>query len=178
MRAKSDEVKKRDSKRRGAGDSDVEKCFENFYCSGNVVAVVVQWLRSVQLFVNPWTATQQTSPPFTISRSLLKLISIESVMSCNHLILCCSNLLLPSVFPSIKVLSNELAPLIRWPEYWSYSFSISPSDEYSGLISLRMYWFYPLVVQETLKSILHTTIGKHQFFSTESFLWSNSHICT
>ena len=107
MRAKSDEVKKRDSKRRGAGDSDVEKCFENFYCSGNVVAVVVQWLRSVQLFVNPWTATQQTSPPFTISRSLLKLISIESVMSCNHLIFCCLLLLLPSIFPSIWVFSQR-----------------------------------------------------------------------
>ena len=102
-----------------------------------------------QLFVTPWTAARQTSLFFTVSQSLLKLMSIESVMSFNHLILC-RPLLLPSVFPSIRVLSNESVLCIRWPKYRSFSFSISPSNEFSGLISFRMNWLALLAVQGTL----------------------------
>ena len=101
------------------------------------VVVVFQLLSHVRLFATPWTAARQASLSFTISWSLLRLMSIESVMPSNHLILCCPLLLLPSVFPSISVFSNESVLHIRWPKYWSYSFSISPSKEYSGLISLR-----------------------------------------
>ena len=98
-----------------------------------VAAAVVQSLNLVWLFVTPWTAARQASQFFTISQSLLKLMSIESVMSSKHLILRCPHLLLPSIFPSIRVFSNETALYIRWPKYWSFSFSISPSNEYSGL---------------------------------------------
>ena len=115
----------------------------------NTVAIV-QSLHRVQLFVTPWTAACQASLSFTISWSLLKLMSIESVMLPNHLILCCPLLLLPSVFPSIKVFSNELALCIRWPKYWSFNFSISPSNEYSGVISFRIDWLDLLAVQGTL----------------------------
>ena len=100
---------------------------------------------------------------------LLKLMSIESVMPFNHLILCHSLLLLPSIFPSIRVFSNESAFCIRWPKYWSASFSISPSNQYSGLISFRIEWFDLLALQGTLKSLL--TIQKHQFFSAQPSLW-------
>ena len=116
-------------------------------------AVVIQLLSQVQLLATPWTAAHQSSLPFTISRSLLKLTSIESVMPSNHLILCCPLLLLPSIFPSIRVSSNELALHIRWPKYWSFNFSISPSNEYS-LVSFRIDWFDLLAVQGTLKSLL------------------------
>ena len=98
----------------------------------------VQLLRHVQLFAAPWTAASQASLSITNSRSLLKLMSIQSVMSCNHLILCRPLLLLPSIFPSIRVFSNESVRPIRWHWYWSFSFNISPSNEYSGLISFRM----------------------------------------
>ena len=101
---------------------------------------VDQLTSCVQLFATPWTAARQASPSFTISQSLLKLMSIESVMPSNHLILCHPLLLLPSIFQSIRVFSNELALRIRWPKYWSFRFSISPSNEYSGLISFRMDW--------------------------------------
>ena len=104
------------------------------------------------LFVTPWTAIYQASLPFTVSQSLLKLISIESVMPSNHLIFC-HPLLLPSVFPSIRVFSNESAVQIRWRKYWSFSFGSSPSNEYSGLISFRIYWFDLLAVQGTLESV-------------------------
>ena len=104
--------------------------------------------------MTPWTAAHQSSLSFTISRSLLKLMSIESVMPSNHLILCRPLLLLPSIFPSIRVFSSESALHIRWPKYWSFSFSISPSSEYSGLISFRMDWLDLLAVQGTLKSLL------------------------
>ena len=103
---------------------------------------------------NPWTAARQASPSITNSRSLLKLMSIESVMPSNRLILCHPFLLLPSVFPSIRVFSNESALHIRWPKYWTFGFSISPSNEYSGLISLRIDWLDLLAVQGTLKSLL------------------------
>ena len=102
----------------------------------------------------PWTAAHQASLSITNSRSLLKLMSIKSVMPSNHLILCRSLLLLPSIFPSITVFSNESALHIKWPKYWSFSFSISPSSEYSGLISFRIDWFDLLAVQGTLKRLL------------------------
>ena len=104
--------------------------------------------------MTPWTAACQPSLSITNSQSLLKLMSIESVMPSNHLILCHSLLLLPSIFPSIRVFSYVSALCIRWPKYWSFSFSISPSNEYSGLISFRMDWFDLLAVQGTLKSLL------------------------
>ena len=97
-------------------------------------------------------------------------------MLSNHLILCCPLLLLPSIFPSIRVFSNESALHIRWPKYWSFSFSISPSNDYSGLLSFRIDWFDLLAVQGTLKSLLITTIQKHKFFGIQPSLWSNSHL--
>ena len=103
----------------------------------NSFVVVVQWLSCVQLFATPWTAAHQAPLSFTVSGNLLTFMSIESVIPSNHLILCCP-LLLPSICPSIRVFSNELALLIRWPNYWSFSFSISPFIEYSELISFRM----------------------------------------
>ena len=105
------------------------------------------------LFETPWTAAHQASPSITNSQALLKLMSIESVMPSNHLILC-HPLLLPSFFPSIRVFSNESVLLIRWPKYWSFSFSISPYNEYSGLISFRMDWLDLPAVQGTLKNLL------------------------
>ena len=126
----------------------------------------VQLLSSVWLFVTPCTAAHQASLSITNSQSLLKLMSIKSVMLSNHLILCCPLLLLPSIFPSIRVFSNEPILRIRWPEYWSFSFSINPSSEYSGLISFRMDWLDLLAVQGTLKSLLQHH-QKHQFFSDE-----------
>ena len=114
---------------------------------------IVQSFSHVWLFVTPWTAALQAFLSFTIFWSLLKLMSIELVMLFNHLILCHSLLFLPSIFPSIRVFSNELVLCIRWPQYWSFSFSISPSNEYSGLISFRIDWFDLFAVQETLKSL-------------------------
>ena len=113
--------------------------------------VVVVSCSFVSNSVTPWTAALQASLSFTISRCLFKLISIESVMPPSHLTLCCPLLLLPSIFPSIRVFSNELALLIRWPKYWSYSFSINPSNGYSELISFRIDWFDLLAVQGILK---------------------------
>ena len=130
--------------------------------------VVVQSLSHVQLFATPWTAAHQVSPSFTISWSLLKLMSIESVMLSNHLILCCPLFLLPSIFPSIRVFSNVLALCIRWPKYWSFSFSISPSNGYSGLLFFRIDWSDFLAVHRTLKSL-------HQHHSLKaSILWSSA----
>ena len=110
-------------------------------------------LRRVQLFVTPWTAAYQAFLSFTISWNLFKLMSIESLMPSNHLIFCCL-LLLPSIIASFRAFSSELTLHIRWPKYWSFSFSLSPSSEYSGLISFRMDWLYLLAVQGTLKSLL------------------------
>ena len=115
---------------------------------------VVQSLSHVQLFATPSTAAHQASLSITMSQSLLKLMSIELVMLSSHLILCCPLLLLRSIFPSIRVFSNELVLCIRWPKYWSFSFSISPSSEYSGLISFRIDWLDLLAVQGTLQSLL------------------------
>ena len=125
----------------------------NSACS-SIVVVVVQSLSHVRLFATPGAAALQASLSFTISQSLLKLTSIESVMPSNHLILCHPLLLLSSIFPSIKVFSNESALCIRWPKYWSFSFSINPSNEYSRLISFGMDWLDLLEVQGTLKSFL------------------------
>ena len=127
----------------------------------------------------PWTAARQASLSITNSQSLLKLMSIELVMPSNYLILCRPLLLPPSIFPSIRVFSNESVLCIRWPKYRSFSFSISPSSEYSGLISFWMDWFDLLVVQGTLSRVFsNTTVQKHQFFCTQLSLWSNSHIHT
>ena len=111
-------------------------------------------LSHVQLFVTPWTAAHQTSLSITNSQSSLRLMSTESVMPSNHLILCHPLLLPPSIFPSIRVFSNESVLRIRWPKYWSFCFSISPSKEHPGLISFRMDWLDLLAVQGTLKSLL------------------------
>ena len=127
----------------------------------------VQSLSHVWLFVTPWTAAHQASLSITNSQSLLKLMSIELVMPSNHLIFCHPLLLLPSVFPSIQVFSNESVLCIRWPKYWSFSFSFSLSNEYSGLISFRIDWFDILVVQGTLKSLLQHASPKHQFFGAQ-----------
>ena len=130
--------------------------------------IVVQLLRRVQLFVTPWTAACQASLYFTISLSLLRLLSIESVMPSNHLILCHPVFLLSSIFPSIRVFSKELALCIKWPKYRSFSFSISPSKEYSGLISFRMDWLDLLEVQGTFKSLLEHHSSK------ASVLWCSA----
>ena len=122
--------------------------------------IVVQSFSHVWLFVTPWTAACQVSLSFTISWSLLKFMSIELVMSPNHFILCHLLLFLPSIFPSIRVFSNEMALRIRWPKYWSFSFSISSSNDYSGLISFRIDWFDRLAVWGTLKSLLQHNSSK------------------
>ena len=127
----------------------------------------VQSLSRVQLFATPWTAVCQAFLSVTNSQSLLKLMFIESVMPSNHLILCRPLLLLPSIFPSIQVFSNELALCIMWPKYWSFSFSTSPSKEYSGLISFRIGWLDLLAVQGTLKSLQH-------YSSKASILWRSA----
>ena len=127
----------------------------------------VQSLSHVRLFVTPWTAARQASLSITNSQSLLKLMSIESAMPFNHLILC-RPLLLPSILPSIRVFSNESVLCIRWPKYWSFSLSISPSNEYSGLISFRIGWLDLLAVQGTLRSLL-------QYYSLKSsILWHST----
>ena len=125
----------------------------------------VQLLSRVQLFATPWTTARQASLSITNSQSLPKFISIESVMPSNHLILCCSLLLPPLIFPSIRVFSNESVLRIRYQNYWSFSFSISPSNEHSGLISFRMDWLDLLGVQGTLKSLLQHHSSK------ASLLW-------
>ena len=138
----------------------------------------VQSLSCVRLFVTPWIAARQASLSITNSWSSLRLTSIESVMPSSHLILCHPPLLLPSIFPSIRVFSNESALHMRWPKYWSFSFSIIPSNEHPGLISFRMDWLDLLAVQGTLKSILQNHSSKHQFFSAQISSQYNSHIHT
>ena len=150
-----------------------------YIATGKMIALTIQmFVSKVTSFqfscsvasdsATPWTAAHQDSQSITNFWSLPKLMSIESVMPCNHLTLCHPLLLLPSIFPSIQVFSNESVLHIRWPQYWSFSFSISPSKEYSGLISLRIYWFDLLAIQETLKSLL-------QHHSSEaSILWHSA----
>ena len=132
------------------------------YCS-------VQWLSRVQLFVIPYAAAHQASLSITNSQSLLKLMSTKSVMPSNHLILCCPLLLLPSIFPSIRVSSSESILCIRWPKYCSFTFSISPSNDYSKLISFRMGWLDLLAVQGTLKSLLQHHSSKASILQCSVF---------
>ena len=130
--------------------------------SAQCICLVVQSLSCVQLPTTPWTAARQASLSFTISQSVFKLMSIGSVIPSKHHILCHPLLLLPSIFPSIRVFPCELALHIRYPKNWSFGFSISPSNEYSGLVSFRIDWFDLLAVQGILKSLLHHN-SKHQF---------------
>ena len=136
----------------------------------------VQSLSRVQIFATPWTVAHQASLSFTNSQSLLKLMSISSLIPCNHLILCRPLLFPPSIFPSIRFFFNETALRIRWPKYWSFSFSISASDEYSGLISFRMDWLDILSVQRTLKSLLqHHSSRVTVFWHSTFFIVQLSH---
>ena len=135
----------------------------------NGVFSSVQLLSRVRLFVTPWITAHQASLSFTSSWSLLKLMSIESVMPSSHLILCHSHLLLPSIFPNIRVFSNESALWIRWPKYWRFSFSIIPSKEHPGLISFRMDWLDLLAVQGTLKSLLQHHSSKASILQCSAF---------
>ena len=138
----------------------------------------VQSLSHVRLFATPWTVARQASLSITSSQSLPKLMSIESVVPSNHFILCHSLLLPSSIFPSIRVFSNESALCIRWPKYWSFSFNISPSNEHPGLISFRMDWLDLLQSKELSRVFSNITVQKHQFFSIQPSLWSNSHLYT
>ena len=150
----------------------IQECSAFVTCSG--LNVVVQWLSHVQLIVAPWTAVHQASLSFTISWSLLRLMTIELVMSSNHLILCHSLLLLPSIFPTIKVFSNESALCIRWPKYWS--FSISPSKNTQDWFPLRLTGLISLQSKGLSRVFSNTTVQKHQFSGSQTSLWSNSHI--
>ena len=153
----------------------LSSCLFNFYAeyimrnAGLEEAQFSSVAQSVQLFETPWTAAHQASLSITNSRSLLKLMSIESVMPSNHLILCCPLLLLPSIFASIRVFSSESALLIRWPKYWSFSFNISPSNEHPGPISFRMDWWDLLAVQGTLKSLLQHHSSKASILQRSAF---------
>ena len=138
----------------------------------------VQSLSRVRLFVTSWIAAHKASLSITNSWSLLRLMSIESVMPSSHLILCHPLLLLPPVPLSIRVFSNESTLRMRWPKYWSFSFSISPSNEYSGRISFRMDWLDLLQSKGLSRVFSNTTVQKHQFFGTQFSLYSNSHIHT
>ena len=137
----------------------------------------LQSLSCVRLFVTPWTAVCQPSLTITNPQIMLKLMFIELVMPSNHLILCHPLLLLPSIFPNIRVFSNESVLLIRWPKNWSFSFSISPSNEYSGLISFRMGWLDLLAGEGLSRVFSNTTVQKHQFFSAQLFSVQLSHRC-
>ena len=139
---------------------------------------LVQSLSPIWLFAIPWTAVRQASLSFTISWSSLKLMSVELVMPSSHLILCHPLLLLPSIFPSIRVFSNESVLWMRWPNDWSFSFSISSSNEYSGLISFRMDWLISLQSKRLSRVFSNTTVQKHQFFGAQPSLWPNTYIHT
>ena len=145
--------------------------FQNLDMSSVQYSSVVQYC---PILCDPKECIGQASLSITNSQSLLKLMSIKSVMPLNHLILCHALLLLPSIFPSIRVFSNESVLGIMCANYWSFSFSISPSNEYSGLISIRIDWSDLLAVQGTLKSLSNTTVQKHQFFGTQPSSQSNS----
>ena len=140
-----------------------------YVCSVMCWKLSVQLLSRIQLFVTPWTTAHQASLSITSSQSPPKPMSIELVMPSNHLILCCPLFLLPSIFPSIRVFSNESALRIRWPEYWSFSFSISPSNEHPGLISFRMDWLDLLAAQGTLKSLLQHYSSKASILQCSLF---------
>ena len=149
---------------------------ETFWTLWSLV-VVIQLLSRVWLFMTPWTATCQASLSFTISWSLLKLMSTESMMPSNHLILCCPLILLVLIFFSLWVFL-ELAFCIRWPKYWSFSFNVSHFNEHSGLIFFKTDFFDILLSKGLTGVFSSTTVQKHQFFGAQPCLWSNSHICT
>ena len=132
--------------------------------------------QSCPTFCNPWTVASQASLSITNSQSLLRLVSIESVMPSNHLIFCHPLLLPPSIFPSIRIFANRSVLHMRWPKYWSFSFTISPSNEYSGLISFRIEWLDLLAVQELSRVFSNITVQKHQFFGTQLSSQSKLHI--
>ena len=144
----------------------------------SIVVTVFQSLSHVQLFVTPRTAAWQASLSFTSFQSLLKLMCIESVMPFNNLILCCPLLLLPSVFPSIKVFSNDLALCIRWPKYWHFSLSISPSKHIENWFHVGWTIWISLQCTWLTRVFSNTTVQKHQFFGVQPSLWSNSNIHT
>ena len=146
--------------------SNISACLFPHWLSSQLI----QSLSRIWLFVTPWTAARQASLPVTISQSLLRLMSIESVMPSNHLILCLPLPLLSSIFPSIRVFSIESVLHIRWPKYWSFSFSISPSNEYSGLISFRIDWFDLFAGQGILKSLLQLHNSKASILWGSAFL--------
>ena len=146
-----------------------KKVFESFSSAVYRVVCSVQLLSHVRLFVTLWTAAYQTSLSITNSRSLRKLMSTESVMPSNHLILCHPLLLLPSIFSRMRVFSSESVLHIRWPKYWNFNFSIGPSNEYSGLISFRMDWLDLLAVQGTLKSLLQHHSSKASILLRSTF---------
>ena len=152
----------------------LEKNFETVHPS--IQFSSVQLLSHVQLFATPWTAARQASLFITNSRSLPKPMSTESVMSSSHLILHCPLLLLPSIFPSIRVFSNESVLCIRWPKYWSFSFNLSPSNEYPGLISFRMDWLDLLAIQGTHKSHLQHHSSKSSVFQHSAFFTPRKHL--
>ena len=139
---------------------------------------LVQSLSHAQLLVTPLTVARQASLSITNSWRLLTLMSIALVMPANHLILCCPLLLPPPIFPSIKVFSNESVLCIRWPKYWSFNFSTSPSNEYSGLISLGLTGWISLQSKGLSRVFSNTTVQTHQFFGVQPSLWSSSHIHT
>ena len=147
--------------------------FQTFSSLSNIV-IIVQLPSHVGLFVTPWAVACQALLSSSISLSLLKLMSNESVMPSNNLIHCNPLLLLPSIFPSIKVFSSELPLHSRWPKYWSFSISISLCNEYSGLISFRIDWFDPFAPKGLSRVFSSTTIWKHPFFSPQPSLWSYS----
>ena len=141
----------------------------------NGIFSLVQSLSCIGLFATPWTVAHQASLSITNSWSLLKLMSTESVMPSNYLILCLPLLLPPSIFPRIRVFANESALCIRWPKYWSFSFNISPSNEHPGFISFGMDWLDLLAVQGTLKSLLQHHSSKASVLQCSAFFTSNSH---
>ena len=144
----------------------------------SVQFISVQLLSHVQLFVTPWIAAGQASLSISNSQSLPKLMSIESVMTSSHLILCLHLLLLPPIPPRIRVFSKESALCMRWPKYWSFSFNINPSNEHPGLISFRMEWLDLLLAKGLSRVFSNTTVQKHQFFGAQLSSQSNSHIYT
>ena len=155
-------------------DSLVSNWFSLHASSGRVAWLLfpVRSLSHVQSFVTPWTAAHQASLSFTISLSFLRLMSTESVIPSNHLTLCRPLLLLPSIFPSIRVFSNESAVHIRWPKYWSFIFIFSPSSEYSGLISFRIDWFDLLESKGLSRALSSTAVGKyHLVIATNSYMF-------
>ena len=142
------------------------------------LTIIVQSLSRVWTLCDSMSAAHQASLSFSIFYSFLKFMCIELVMLCNHLMFFCSLLLSPSIFTSIRVFSNESAVCTKWPKYWKYSFSMSPSSEYSGLIPFRIDWFDLLAVQGTLKNLFQHHNLKAAIFGTQPFVWSNSHLRT